>query len=107
MSTFSGILGMLPRGYRIGHEVHGEPEEGDGYYRIVVTYAGDEVGAMMVRIGENGWEPHVEVLRKHQRKGLGSAMWRYAEKLVGELLEPGLEATEAGQRLIDKMYSGA
>lgn len=58
---------------------------------------------MLVRVGENGWEPHAEVLPKHQRKGLGTAMWQYAEKLVGEPLEPGLETTQAGQRLINKL----
>lgn len=90
--------------YKISHEVHGNPEDFDGYYRIVAHHPTEgEVGAMVIRIGENGWEPHVEVLPKHQRKGIGSAMWRCGESLVGEPLSAGMEATKAGQALVDKM----
>jgi hypothetical protein len=87
-------------GYSLGHEY-----DEWGHLTVFATHPSEKMRVGSVFIPTSFMRPDhlisasTNVLQRHQRKGLATAMYQYAEKLTGKKMAPSNIRTEAGQSL--------
>lgn len=90
---------------RITHEFDQERIRGGNYKGRTLpildlyAYLGDEYAGDLHLVQEpEGWVSYgVNVLPAHQRKGVATALYNYAEKLLGVTLKPSSSQTDDGK----------
>jgi len=77
----------------------------DEHHRVSAIHEGTQVGGLMWN--PNSGATHVEVTKKHQRKGVATAMWHFAHSVASsnDLTEPvhSFDQSPAGARWADKV----